>query len=110
LEERAGGGLERSRGAGGVACVAVTLLLSYLDSVHERRAAAILGEELPGVAISVSHALTQEWREYERTSTTVVNAYVLPIVERYLATFEQRLAEPGFRGRRLITQCNGGDC
>jgi N-methylhydantoinase A len=63
---------------------------------------------MPGVAVSVSHRLTQEWREYERTSTTVVNAYVLPIVDRYLGTFGTRLGERGFRGRLLITQSNGG--
>jgi len=110
LDEPAVRAAARSLAAGGVQSVAVTFLFSYLDPVHERRAAAILAEELTGVAISVSHALTQEWREYERTSTTVVNAYVLPIVERYLATFEQRLAERGFRGRVLITQSNGGAC
>ena len=60
------------------------------------------------MAISVSHRLTQEWREYERTSTTVVNAYVLPIVDRYLGAFGTRLGERGFRGRLLITQSNGG--
>jgi N-methylhydantoinase A len=110
LDEAAVRAAARSLAADGVESIALTFLFSYLDPVHERRAAAILAEELPGVAISASHALTQEWREYERTSTTVVNAYVLPIVERYLATFEQRLAERGFRGRVLITQSNGGTC
>ena len=108
LDEAAVRDAARSLAAEGIESVAVTFLFSYLDPAHERRAAAILAEELPGVAISVSHALSQEWREYERTSTTVVNAYVRPIVERYLATFEQRLAERGFRGRVLITQSNGG--
>jgi N-methylhydantoinase A len=108
LDEAAVRDAARSLAVEGVESVAVTFLFSYLDPVHERRAAAILSEELPGVAISVSHALSQEWREYERTSTTVMNAYVRPIVERYLATFEQRLAERGFRGRVLITQSNGG--
>jgi N-methylhydantoinase A len=98
----------RALAAEGVESVAVAFLFSYLDPIHEQRAAAILAEELPGVAISVSHRLSREWREYERTNTTVVNAYVLPIVERYLATFEQRLAERGFRGSVLVTQSNGG--
>ena len=98
----------RALAAEGVESVAVTFLFSYLDPVHEQRAAAILAEELPGVAISVSHRLSREWREYERTNTTVVNAYVLPIVDRYLATFEQRLMERGFCGGVLITQSNGG--
>jgi N-methylhydantoinase A len=110
LDETAVRDAARALAAEGVESVAVTFLFSYLDPVHEQRAAAILAEELPGVAISVSHRLSREWREYERTSTTVVNAYVLPVVERYLATFEQRLAERGFRGRVLITQSNGGAC
>src|SRR3989441_6837132 len=110
LDEAAVRDAARSLAAEGIESVAVTFLFSYLDPAHERRAAAILTDELPGVAISVSHRLSREWREYERTSTTVVNAYVLPIVERYLATFEQRLAERGFRGRVLITQSNGGAC
>jgi N-methylhydantoinase A len=96
--------------AGGVEAVAITFLYSYLDPVHEQRAAAILAEELPDVAISLSHRLSQEWREYERTSTTVVNAYLLPILERYLGIVEARLAERGFRGHVLITQSNGGAC
>jgi N-methylhydantoinase A len=100
----------RRLAADGVESIAVAFLFSYLDPAHEQRAAAILAEELPGVAISTSHRLSQEWREYERTSTTVVNAYLLPTVERYLGTFEQRLAERGFRGRVLITQSNGGAC
>ena len=94
----------------GVESAAIAFLFSYLDPVHEQRAAAILAEEVPGVALSVSHRLSREWREYERTSTTVVNAYILPIVDRYLATFEQRLAARNFRGRLLITQSNGGAC
>jgi len=110
LDEAAVRDAARRLAAEGVESVAVTFLFSYLDPVHEQRAAAILAEELPGIPISVSHRLSQEWREYERTTTTVVNAYVLPIVERYLATFEQRLAERGFRGRVLITQSNGGAC
>ena len=92
----------------GVEAVAVVFLFSYRNDAHEQRAAEILAEELPGVAISVSHRLTQEWREYERTSTTVVNAYVQPIVDRYLGRFGAGLAGRGFRGQVLITQSNGG--
>jgi N-methylhydantoinase A len=92
----------------GVQAVAVVFLFSYRNPAHEQRAAEILAEELPGVAISVSHRLTQEWREYERTSTTVVNAYVQPIVDRYLGQFGAGLAGRGFTGQLLITQSNGG--
>jgi N-methylhydantoinase A len=108
LDEAAVRAAAQRLAADGVQAVALTFLFSYRNPAHEQRAAAILAEELPGVAISVSHRLTQEWREYERTSTTVVNAYVLPIVDRYLGGFGRRLGERGFRGRLLITQSNGG--
>jgi N-methylhydantoinase A len=58
--------------------------------------------------VAVSHQNTQEWREYERASTTVVNAYIRPIMDRYLGDFERGLAGRGFRGQLLITQSNGG--
>ena len=108
LDEAAVRAAARRLAGEGVQAVALVFLFSYRNPVHEQRAAAILAEEMPGVAVSVSHRLTQEWREYERTSTTVVNAYVLPIVDRYLGAFGTRLAERGFRGRLLITQSNGG--
>jgi N-methylhydantoinase A len=91
-----------------VESVAVVLLFSYRNPAHERRAVEILQEELPGVAVSASHRITQEWREYERTSTTVVNAYVQPVLERYLGAFDRAFAGRGFRGQLLITQSNGG--
>ena len=92
----------------GVQAVALVFLFSYRNPAHEQRAAAILADVLPGVAISVSHRLTQEWREYERTSTTVVNAYLQPIVGRYLGEFGRGLVGRGFQGQVLITQSNGG--
>jgi N-methylhydantoinase A len=95
-------------GAEGVESVAVCFLFSYRNPAHERRAAEIVAEVLPGAAVSASHRITQEWREYERTSTTVVNAYVQPIMERYLGAFDGALAGRGFRGQVLITQSNGG--
>jgi N-methylhydantoinase A len=94
--------------AEGVESVAVCLLFSFRNPAHERRAAEILAAALPGVSLSLSHHITQEWREYERTSTTVVNAYVRPIMDRYLGAFERGLAGRGFTGRLLITQSNGG--
>ena len=108
LDEAAVRAAARRLASEGVQAVAVTFLFSYRNPAHEQRAAEILAEELPGVALSVSHRLTQEWREYERTSTTVVNGYLLPIVGHYLGTFGTRLGERGFRGQILITQSNGG--
>ena len=108
LDEGAVRAAARRLGADGVESVAVVFLFSYRNPAHERRAAEIVAEELPGVSVSASHRITQEWREYERTSTTVVNAYIQPIMERYLGAFDRALAGRGFRGRVLITQSNGG--
>ena len=99
--------LQGLRGTG-VESIAVVFLFSYRNPAHERRAAEIVAEELPGVAVSVSHQISQEWREYERTSTTVVNAYIQPTMDRYLGRLDERLAARGFRGALLITQSNGG--
>src|SRR5262249_52709877 len=97
--------------------VAIVFLFSFRDPRHEQRAAEIVAAEMPGVSVSVSHRITQEWREYERTSTTVVNAYVQPIMDRYLGEVDRGLGGPrppggtggrGFAGRLLVTQSNGG--
>ena len=98
----------RALGAAGVESVAVVFLFSYRDPAHEQRAAEIVREELPEAAVSVSHRITQEWREYERTSTTVVNAYVQPVMDRYLGAFGAALEGRGFVGQLLVTQSNGG--
>lgn len=88
--------------------VAISFLFSYLNPIHEKAVADLLRRALPGTAITVSHQITQEWREYERTSTTVINAMIQPIMERYLGALYGVLAARGFDGRLLITQSNGG--
>jgi N-methylhydantoinase A len=108
LDEESVRAAARRLAAEGVESVAIVFLFSYRNPAHEERAAEILGQALPGVSVSVSHRITREWREYERTSTAVVNAYVQPIVDRYLREFGRGLAGRGFRGRLLITQSNGG--
>jgi len=105
--------LRRSLGAlndSGVESVAVVLLFSYLDPSHERRAAEIARETLPTASVTASHRVSQEWREYERTGTAVVNAYVQPTVERYVGHLREALAKRGFQGTVLLTQSNGGAC
>jgi N-methylhydantoinase A len=92
----------------GVESVAIVFLFSYRNPAHERRAAEIVAQVMPAAAVSVSHRITQEWREYERTSTTVVNAYIQPIMERYLGAFERGMAGRGFHGQLLVMQSNGG--
>ena len=79
----------------GVDSLAVCLLFSFVNPVHERRVREITREELPGVMISLSHEVMPSAPEFERTSTTVVNAYVGPMVGRYLESLEMRLRAAG---------------
>ena len=76
-----------------IEAVAVCFLHSFTNEAHERRAGAILAEELPGVAISLSCEVCPEIREYERTSTTIANAYVLPRMAGYLGAARSRPQE-----------------
>lgn len=92
----------------GVDSVAVCFLFSFLDPAHERRAAEILREELPGVRLSLSHEVMPMAPEFERTSTTLVDAYVGPRVERYLGRLERALRDAGYARELLIMQSNGG--
>ena len=92
----------------GVESLAVVLLFSFVDSTHERRVRELAAEELPGVMVSLSHEVMPAAPEFERTSTTLVNAYVGPKIERYLSRLDGRLREAGFGGELLIMQSNGG--
>jgi N-methylhydantoinase A len=92
----------------GVESVAVCLLHSYVNPEHERRIGEILAEELPGVPVSLSSEVAPEFREYLRASTTVINAVVRPVVERYLGRIEARLAEAGVEAKLLVMQSSGG--
>ncbi len=95
----------------GVEAVAVAFLHSYANPDHERRAAAIVREELPGIALSLSHEVAPELREYERTSTAVANAYVQPMASAYLANLERGLrADCGIEAPLHIMLSNGGTC
>ncbi len=94
--------------AEGVESVAVCLLHSYANPEHERQVAAILRASLPGVAISVSHEILPEIKEYPRTSTTVVNAYVQPVVRAYLTALTARLQALGITAPLHLMQSNGG--
>jgi N-methylhydantoinase A len=91
-----------------VESVAVCLLHSYVNPAHEQRVGEILAEELPGVPVSLSAEVAPEFREYLRASTTVINAVIRPVVERYLARIESRLAEAGVRAKLLVMQSSGG--
>ena len=94
--------------AGGFDAVAVCFLHAYANSEHESIAGRVLARELPDVYISLSHELMREYREYERTSTTVVNAYVGPKVSGYVRNLDSELKTCGFAGELSIMQSNGG--
>ena len=92
----------------GVRSVAVSLLHSYANPDHEAGIAELLTERLPGIDLSLSSQVLPEMREYERTSTTVINAYVRPVVARYLNDLDRRLSERGLTIPLTIMQSNGG--
>lgn len=91
-----------------IEAVAVSLLHAYANPEHERRIAGLLRKALPGRFICISSEVLPEIREYERTSTTVVNAYIGPVISRYLQLLRQQLADAGFTGRLLMMQSSGG--
>ena len=84
------------------------LLHSYRNPDHERRVKVILQEEIPGAFVTASHELSQEYREFERVSTAVANAYVGPRVSAYLGELELHLEEKGFDGDFYAVQSTGG--
>ena len=91
-----------------VGAVAVSFLHGFRNPAHERRVAEILAEEAPEVTVSLSSEVSPEIREYERTSTTICNVYVRPLVERYLQRLEERLRALGIEGSFYIMLSNGG--
>ena len=93
---------------GGVKAIAVCTLFSFINPVHERRIREIILEEYPECYVSISSDILPQVREYERTSTTVVNAYVGPVLGRYLRNLQDKLAAAGLKHEVLITQSNGG--
>jgi N-methylhydantoinase A len=108
LDEAAVRELARELGGRDIEAVAVLLLHSYRNPAHEQRVKQILQEELPGAFVCASHELSQEYREFERVSTAVANAYVGPRVSAYLGELEQHLSTQGFEGDFYVVQSTGG--
>ena len=94
--------------AEGVEAVGVCLLNAYTNPAHEQAVVAALERAWPGVIVVASHQVTRMWREYERTNTTVLSAYVRPIAQRYLDGLRSKLRERGLRGSLYIMKSNGG--
>lgn len=91
-----------------VGAVAICLLHAYKNPRHERELRDILSEELAGVAISISSSVAPEHREFERSMTTIMNAYLTPVVERWIGDLQQNLRDRGFKGELVVTKSDGG--
>ena len=91
-----------------IEAVAVCYLHAYRSFEHEVRTAEILAEEAPGIRVSLSHRVSPEMREFERTSTTVLNALLMPVVGAYMDRIERRLTDAGIGATLYLVQSNGG--
>ncbi|KRB61157.1 5-oxoprolinase [Rhizobium sp. Root708] len=94
--------------ADGVEAIAVCFLHSYTNPSHEQATIAEIARLWPEISTVASHQITREWREYERTNTTVMSAYVQPTAERYLSRLNEGLTTKGFDGNLFIMQSNCG--
>lgn len=92
----------------GAQSIAICLLHSYANPQHERELAALIRQRFPAVYVTASSDIIRQYREYERTSTTVLNAYVGPRVGTYLEEVGRFLGKDGFQGTAMIMQSNGG--
>ncbi|MGE0141589.1 MAG: hydantoinase/oxoprolinase family protein, partial [Ilumatobacteraceae bacterium] len=92
----------------GIETVAICFLNSYVNPVHEREMQELVTAALPGVAVSVSSTVLPEIMEHERFSTTVVNALLSPLIERYTSSLERELVDAGYRGKIHLLHGGGG--
>ena len=94
--------------AEGITAVAVCFIHAYLNPVHELRAREILTQAVPGLSVALSHEIAREWREYERASSAVMNAYIAPKIERYLSTLTAELEQLQVQAPLYVMKSNGG--
>jgi len=92
----------------GVDTIAVSLINAYVNGEHEQRIAEIVDEEYPGAFVCTSHEILPEMFEHERTSTTVINAALVPVVREYLTDLSSQLADRGYEGDVLAMHSGGG--
>lgn len=93
-----------------IEAVAISFLHAYINPAHEERARAVLAAAMPDLSITISSEVCREIREYERTSTTVANAYVLPLMDRYIAAMRAGLTDMGATCPLLLMMSSGGVC
>ncbi|MBT5495470.1 MAG: hydantoinase/oxoprolinase family protein [Alphaproteobacteria bacterium] len=91
-----------------VEVIAVSLINSFANPAHEQMIKEIIGRKAPDMPVCISFDVLPEIKEYERTSTTVINAYLLPIVSRYLANLQEQFADASIEAPILLMQSNGG--
>jgi N-methylhydantoinase A len=94
--------------AEGIEAVAICLVHAFTNPEHELRVREVLERECPGLSVTLSHEIAREWREYERASSAVLNAYIAPRVERYLGTLEAELGAREVGATLHVMQSNGG--
>ncbi|PWJ48517.1 hydantoinase/oxoprolinase family protein [Faecalicatena contorta] len=92
----------------GVEAIAIIFLHSYVNAEHEKQAKALVEKLWPGIAVTASHEVSKEWREYERTTTAVLNSYVKPSAKTYIDKLYNRLEEMEIKCPKYIMQSNGG--
>jgi N-methylhydantoinase A len=91
-----------------VEAISICFLHSYQNDQHEQAAASVVREAYPHISVSISSDISGEYREYERTSTTVLDSYIKPIFENYVDTLNETLTQSGFEGSFFITRSGGG--
>ncbi len=92
-----------------IGAVAVCLLFSYLNPAHEQRIKSILAAALPEMPVSISYEVLPKWKEYERASTTIADAYLKPVVTRQLRGMRGRMDEAGLTAHTVVIKSNGGE-
>jgi N-methylhydantoinase A len=97
------------RALGEIEAVAIMLLFSYLNPAHEQRLKAIFAEEAPELPVSISYEVLPKWKEYERASTTIADAYLKPVVSQQLRAMRRRLTEVGLGDHLVMIKSNGGE-
>ncbi len=110
LDEAGARALARTiRDQGEIEAVAIMLLFSYLNPAHELRLKEIFAEEAPDLPVSISYEVLPKWKEYERASTTIADAYLKPVVSRQLGSMRARLAGAGLGDHLVVIKSNGGE-
>jgi N-methylhydantoinase A len=92
-----------------IEAVAICFLFSYMNPVHEIRVRELIAEEIPGIPISISYDVLAKWKEYERASTTIADAFLKPVISRHFDGVQGRLGAAGVAGTIGIIKSNGGE-